>query len=348
MNMALPERGARRNDFGTAIPQTLLQQNQFAFASLTYPEDMNNLSHAILFNINVQDASTDLPLGRNIQEQARLINSRERVDAAIGRNTTNRYARSGQLGLTRRSTRVLRAIALYVPQTVNFSDQQKYDTPELTKLGLGVGGAALATGASSLQGTIGGALGAAVGAAGAAIGAAIGRNRIVGNTAGRQIRNLGRSLNQYQAADAKAQLAAQLAGYPVNPVIEVLYNSPQLRQFDFVFTFTPRSLSEAQMVKDIIYEFRRHSAPELGGIGLFFTPPSDFDITFLQRQSSGGFVENINIPRIRSCVLEKIDINYADSNYFSTFNDGMPIQTQLTLHFKELEIITREKVDQGY
>jgi len=349
--MPAPQRGARRNDFGTPIPQSQLQQNQFEFASLTYPEDINNISHAILFNINVQDSSSDVPLGGNIEQQARGLNSRERVDAAIGRNTTNRYAQPGQLGLTRRSVRVLRAIALYVPETVNFSDTQDYDTPKLSR-DLGITGAAAASAASAAQAGIGTGNLLGLAGLGSIVGMSLGRNAIGTASGARsalgQAGTFSRSLSRLSSVDRGAQSAAQLAGFPVNPVIEVLYNSPQLRNFDFTFTFSPRSDTEAQMVRDIIYEFRRHAAPELKGIGVFFTPPSDFDITFLQRQSSGSFVENINIPRIRSCVLYSIDTDYASSGQFSTFSDGMPIQIRMILRFKELEIITREKVDQGY
>ena len=128
-----------------------------------------------MFNINVQDSSSDVPLGGNIEQQARGLNSRERVDAAIGRNTTNRYAQPGQLGLTRRSVRVLRAIALYVPETVNFSDTQDYDTPNFSR-DLGITGAAAASAASAAQAGIG--TGNLLGLArlGSIVGMSLGRN----------------------------------------------------------------------------------------------------------------------------------------------------------------------------
>jgi len=327
----------RAQDF---TPITELQTNQFAFASLTYPEDMNNLSHAMLFNINVQRTSTDFSGGRETADQTFT----GAVGNAFGLGTTRaqRAAPPGSPGLTRRTRRALRAISMYVPETVVFEDRQQYDTPSLTQT-LGAGGTGLATGASSLLGRREDPGAFLVGAGGiAAVGAvAAGILRLA--TAG-AISTADRALTN------AARTGAQLGGYALNPVIEVLYNSPTLRSFNFDFIFTPKSSSEADMVWSIIYEFRRHSAPEYTNFleGLFFLPPSDFDISFLRRDSSGSFVENTNIPRISSCVLKSVQVDYAASGQFTTFVDGMPIQIRMRLEFQELNILTRDRIDKGY
>ena len=46
-------------------------------------------------------------------------------------------------------------------------------------------------------------------------------------------------------------------------------------------------------------------------------------------------------------VIESIDINYSP-NGWSTHNDGSPVQTVVTLQFKETELIDRDKVVRGY
>lgn len=334
----------RAQDF---TPITELQTNQFAFASLTYPEDMNNLSHAMLFNINVQRTSTDFSGGRETADQtfSAILNN----NFGLGTTRSQRAAPPGSPGLTRRTRRALRAISMYVPETVVFEDRQQYDTPSLTQT-LGIAGTAAVTAGSALlarseqPGTISLAAGgiAAVGAVAAGIlsrGAA---------------EAVGRAISTISAADRAVTNAvrtgAQLSGYALNPVIEVLYNSPTLRSFNFDFIFTPKSSSEADMVWSIIYEFRRHSAPEYTNFleGLFFLPPSDFDISFLRRDSSGSFVENTNIPRISSCVLKSVQVDYAASGQFTTFVDGMPIQIRMRLEFQELNILTRDRIDKGY
>jgi phosphoglycerate dehydrogenase-like enzyme len=45
--------------------------------------------------------------------------------------------------------------------------------------------------------------------------------------------------------------------------------------------------------------------------------------------------------------MENIDVNYAP-NGFTTQSDGAPTQIQLTINFKEIELLTRDRIEQGY
>jgi hypothetical protein len=249
----------RAQDF---TPITELQQNQFAFASLTYPEDMNNLSHAMLFNINVQRTSNDFSGGRETADQTFT----GVVGNTFGLGTTRAQRAAPPLspGLTRRTRRALRAISMYVPETVVFEDRQQYDTPSLTQT-LGIGGTTAATAGSAAlaRGT------ESPGAATAFAGGVVALGGIVSAILGGQSSSvLGRVTQADRAATNIARTTAQLGGYALNPVIEVLYNSPTLRSFNFDFVFTPKSSTEADMVWSIIYEFRRHSAPEYTSFGV--------------------------------------------------------------------------------
>jgi hypothetical protein len=89
---------------------------------------------------------------------------------------------------------------------------------------------------------------------------------------------------------------------------------------------------------------RYHAAPELGPGGFWFVPPAEFDITFFRQG-----VENRNLPRINTCVLERIDIDYApQSGIYSTFKDGQPLAVRLSLGFREIEILHKRRVLQGF
>lgn len=332
----------RAQDF---TPITQLEYNQFAFASLTYPIDMNDLSHAMLFNINVQRTSSDFSGGRETADETFTGT----IGNAFGLGTTRnqRAAPPSSPGLTRRTRRALRAISLYVPETVVFEDRQQYDTPNLTQT-LGIAGTMATTAGSSLlaRGTEQPGIASAAAGGVAALG-----SLVSGILRGGDITSAISRANRVTTDVARS--TAQFTGYALNPVIEVLYNSPVLRSFNFDFVFTPKSSKEADMVWSIIYEFRRHSAPEYASIdgvaaGLFFLPPSDFDITFLRRESTGSFTENTNVPRISSCVLKSVQVDYAASGQFSTFIDGMPIQIRMRLEFQELNILTRDRIDKGY
>lgn len=361
----------RKDDFGGRMgagPLATLANNPYQFSSLNYPIDIENLSHAMLFNINVHDNSNDL-------------NKRETpAENATGPNAGFQSRRDRNLqntpSLTRKFTRIKRAISLYMPDTIVVDNRQNFETPSLLEK-LGIIGTSLVAGAqATLNGLPSGASLAAAAVAGVGSAAAV-----AARTAFPTIGNATVGLNKFDRGVLTPALrtAAGLFGYALNPVVEVLYVSPLLRAFNFDFIFSPKSAKEADDVWKIIYEFRRHSAPEFfnnnqGGVGGFLKnyimiPPSQFEITFLRKGQSksnpnpdadpneringsagtdGGFVENTNLPRLSTCVLQDVMVDYTPTGGFVTFEDGMPVQIRMRLSFIETNIITREMVDEGY
>ena len=75
---------------------------------------------------------------------------------------------------------------------------------------------------------------------------------------------------------------------------------------------------------------------------IFFVVPSTFYIDYL---FNGQPNENIN--KIGECVLETVTVDYA-TNGWVTFEDGSPVQTRLTLQFKEIEIVDKLKIEEGF
>lgn len=325
-------------------PLSELGTSKFKFSSLNYPSDIETLSHAMLFNIMIQDATKDLAAGK-----AALAPNGPNGQP-VGSRTAD-LNKDNLLGLTRRTKRSTTAISLYVPETMVFDNKQNYQEMNMLDQ-LGVAGSFMATGISKASagmnvtgaaGALGATLGSSLALTGLAAGQETARNFLRGSgPIGRALAVAGDAL---KASNLKQ--GAQMAGFAVNPIIEVLYSSPALRSFNFDFTFAPRSAEEANDVWSIIYQFRRHSAPELLAKGTMFVPPSEFEITFL-RKTGGGFAENTNMPRISSCVLQDIQVDYASAGSFVTFTDGMPVQVRMRLQFKELNIITREAIDKGY
>jgi hypothetical protein len=116
--------------------------------------------------------------------------------------------------------------------------------------------------------------------------------------------------------------------------------------------FYPRSQSEALQVQKIIHTFVYHQAPEIkdGTGGYYLVPPSTFDIGFFYR----GQI-NPNIPKITTCVLRTVDVDYAPNGFhaFETEDQeratlggtGMPVGIRLSLQFQETLYITKEYLD---
>ena len=80
-----------------------------------------------------------------------------------------------------------------------------------------------------------------------------------------------------------------------------------------------------------------------GSSGRFFIPPAEFDIKFFFNGS-----ENENINKISTCVLTTIDVNYSAGGSWTTFQDGMPVEIGMILKFKELELMHKGRIQDGY
>lgn len=339
------------NKIGAAGPLDALYQNPFNTSNFSYPVDISDLAHAMLFNINVFDPNSasaqnpSTPAGAATASRSQKL----RQGTLQGQSASTLLGTDVQLPsigdtqlpaptLNRKTKRIQTSIGLYVPETLVFDDSQNYEPTSILDL-LGAGGAALAVGAAT-GGTLGSALKA--GGIGAIFATALGLD--IGED----------KLNQLVNPSGGAQTAIKaMFGYAINPVVEVIYSSPKLRNFQFDFIFAPRNMEEAESVWQIVYQFRRHQAPSFASVGkiggAFFSPPSEFDITFLRRDiQTGSFVQNGNIPGISTCVLTSMSTNFAPENQFTTHVDGFPTHIRMMLQFTEVDIITRERVDIGF
>jgi hypothetical protein len=236
---------------------------------------------------------------------------------------------------TRTISRTTDTIALYMPDTLTFSNQQDYSGVGMASVGT------LAAGFEVGQSMVDKILKGDVSGAGKSLGnlspfiAAKGLESLLGN--------------------AGTALFAGATGTVLNPQLELIYSSPSFRQFEFEFMFYPRSEQEALEVQNILERLRFHQAPEIlkGPVGGFFlVPPSEFDIKFYYNGS-----ENPNITPISTCVLTRIGVDYAPSGFAAyekptqdrpvLGGTGMPVAIRLNLSFTETEILTKDNYRYG-
>jgi hypothetical protein len=229
----------------------------------------------------------------------------------------------------RRTKRTTDSIALYMPNTLNFTHTQGY-----SDLDLGSETAAL-LGAFGKVGLEGG----------------VDPNQRGRNLSPFLLQKIASGLLANKLIDSpKAATAAFIGatGLTQNPQLELIYTTPSFREFRFSFMFYPRSEQEALEVQKLIKRLKFHQAPEVksGSAGYFLVPPSEFDIEFYYN----GQI-NPNIPTISTCVLTSIDMDYAPNGFhtFETPGDnspqlgatGMPTAIRMDLSFKETEIMTK-------
>lgn len=139
--------------------------------------------------------------------------------------------------------------------------------------------------------------------------------------------------------------AATLAGYPINPRVDVLFRNTNLRTYQFNLLMAPQSQAESEQMKQIIKMFRFYAAPNFTAPGnSLYESPNEFDIRFFYRDSSGAARVNENIPKIGLGVVKRIDIDYTPQGEFSTFYDGTPVSAMLTFTFMETRIIGKTAI----
>ena len=127
-----------------------------------------------------------------------------------------------------------------------------------------------------------------------------------------------------------------------NAFREQFFESVDYRTFNFRHTFMPTSREEANNVRNIIRMFKFHMMPEMGFKNLFFIYPSEFEIKYYFKNQ-----ENIYFDRISTCVLEDMSVEYG-GDIFATFANGNPVEVNMSLKFKELELMTKERIKEGF
>jgi hypothetical protein len=132
-------------------------------------------------------------------------------------------------------------------------------------------------------------------------------------------------------------------GLAANPKKEQVFKGVDFRTFSFEYQFFPRNPTEAKNVMNIIQEFKYHMHPEFKDANNFvYIYPSEFDIMYYANGK-----ENKNLHRHTSCVLTEVNVNYTPNGMFTTFDDGQPTQINLTLSFRELALLTKDKIKDG-
>ena len=156
---------------------------------------------------------------------------------------------------------------------------------------------------------------------------------------------MGATLAKLPGAFGGADVASALSvssGTALNPFRETVFESVDFRSFAFKYKFFPKNKKESDDVYDIIKAFKFHMHPEMSEGKLFFIYPSEFDITYYF-----GSEETNYFHKFTTCVLESMDVSYGGEQ-FSSFKDGAPTEINMSLTFRELEILTKNMVQEGY
>ena len=352
-------------------PTGLLSDDPLSYATFSYPLDVQNNfqnGHYMLFYVNVQNKTKykyKSQAGKDIGDYTQYTTYDQRsqvttVHETKGANAAeieyqkkramksgkhigeSRFLESGELtkdakkGVTSAfndTRRIQESIAIYLPPNVEDTTNAAYNDMRTGLAGfLAARGEQIASTqdaeriAKELLGSAGGVL------------------------SGAALRAVSEVAEMALGAEGTTQLVNKAFGQADNPYMEVLFDAMQLRTFTYNFIFAPKNEKETEEVQKIIQIFRFHMAPELrGGQSRFLGLPSQFDIhyMYLPMGQTNEATENLYYNRIATCVLQNCVTNYTPDGVKS-FEDGAPTKITMTLTFKETELLTKEKINQGF
>lgn len=339
--------GGRVDAFGKGGPRVGLDRSQFAKTNpfqgenVAYPEDIgaDDQGHFMIFEINEQQNAKVkfTQRGRNVQRAEKyganeltkkppqsdysdFAPAREKTSISVPTNPTKKLASQ---------------IILYMPATVGVTQGAQYGEVEMGKL---------ATAAANVykQGAYGGVFNKEFA-------------KKVFDEAGIAMSD-GTETALKGAADMiapGAKAAIELAsGRVTNNRLEMVFEGTSRRSFSYTFKMMPKSEAEAENVDKICRMFRFYMAPSFEGdlsSSRTMIVPATFDISYY----FGMGKENRFLNKISTCVLESANVTYGGERvqFFRPHSDGSgapPVETNIELQFKELELITREKLALGY
>ena len=135
-----------------------------------------------------------------------------------------------------------------------------------------------------------------------------------------------------------ANIIGRSTGLTINNNLEVLFNGPQLRTFNYNYRFTPREPKEADKVKQIIRFFKKQMAPKRSNSRIFLKSPNVWKLKYTYKNGDPHpFLNNIKI-----CALTGFNVDYTPDGSYATYEDdggrgdGSMTSYQVGLSFKEI------------
>jgi hypothetical protein len=140
-------------------------------------------------------------------------------------------------------------------------------------------------------------------------------------------------------------LLSRATGQVLNPNLELLFNGPALRPFNFVFKLSPRSEKEATDVRKIIRFFKENMAVRKSNTELFVKSPYVFRVMYnhpIKPTKDNPTPERTfhkSINRVKTCALQSFNVDYTPLGSYMTYEDeaASMVSYNISLQFTEIE-----------
>ena len=147
-------------------------------------------------------------------------------------------------------------------------------------------------------------------------------------------------------ASGTQNLITRTTGAILNPNLDLLFQAPTLRPFNFNFSLSPRDPKEAEVVMKIIRFFKQGMSPIRSKSNLFLKSPHTFKLQYLLREGRRSR-EHPFINKFKECALQSFGVQYTPTGNYSTFSDGVMSQYNISMTFTELEPVFNDDYGTG-
>jgi len=134
------------------------------------------------------------------------------------------------------------------------------------------------------------------------------------------------------------QILARTQGQVLNPNLELLFNGPILRPFNFTFKMSARNKEESASIVQIIRFFKQGMSPQRTDSNLFVKAPHTFQLQYRHR----NLEQHKFLNQFKECALIGLSVNYTPENNYATFEDGAMVSYEMQMQFKELDPVYNE------
>ena len=204
--------------------------------------------------------------------------------------------------------------------------------------------------------------------------------------AGNTAMGLANETNKLLSAVTALNVSAKMGmGSVVNQHMGLLYDGASLRSHSFSWRMTPKNRNEQKHIQQIITALKGYASPAVKGIAggaqdvnhstsapvaeqVTAEAQMDPAITGTNAGINGDTLKNIGrlgIPptisvefwykvqrnphlfQVKDSFIQSLEVNYTPTGTWNAYEDGAPIETQLTLNLKENSVVTQNEVTHG-
>lgn len=202
--------------------------------------------------------------------------------------------------------------------------------------------------------------------------AAVGTGKATAAQAGKEVVNVVETLGVSMNASAKMSHASV-----INQNQGLVYDGATLRSHTLSWRMTPKNVPEQTAISEIVNVLKAYASPAVAGFwggkdsveeaaakakakkDMFKNPSGDNKEIFrkMGRLSIPPTVavefwykDDINpfLFKIKDSFILSVEVNYTPTGTWNAYEDGAPVETQLTINIKENSIVTHEEIEGGY